>query len=216
MGLKQTEPNPWELIAQKYPSGSLINGKIRNITDFGVFVEVSENVDGFVHISDISWTKKIKHPSEIFKVGDVIQTKVLNLDIVDERFSLGIKQLTQDPWETVKDKYPPGSYAGGIVSKVTDFGIFVKLDDAIDGLIHISEVDEETKKNLSTIYKEGDKINGVILSIDTKERKMRMSLKAKLTKEEKVAYEEYLTKQGNQNHTLGDLINKTKETIVKK
>ena len=137
LGLKQVEPNPWDVIGERYPVGTTIEGRIKNITDFGVFIGIDEGIDGLVHISDISWTKRIKHPSELYKKGQTVQAVVLNIDKENERFSLGIKQLTSDPWDEVPSKYKPGTRVTGTVTNVTDFGVFVELEEGIEGLIDV-------------------------------------------------------------------------------
>ena len=142
LGLKQVEPNPWDIIEEKYPVGTVIEGKIKNITDFGIFIGIDEGIDGLVHISDISWTVRIKHPSEVYKKGQEVQAVVLNIDKDNERFSLGIKQLTTDPWDEIPEKYKPGTRVTGTVTNVTDFGIFVELEEGIEGLVHVSEISD--------------------------------------------------------------------------
>jgi len=137
-GMKQVVPNPWDVISEKYPIGTTIEGKIKNITDFGLFVGIDEGIDGLVHISDISWTKRIKHPSELYNKGDVIQAIVLDIEKENERFSLGIKQLETDPWTTVAERYEVGKEITGTVTNITDFGVFVELEEGIEGLVHVS------------------------------------------------------------------------------
>ena len=140
LGLKQTEPNPWEALAEQHPVGSHVKGKVKSITDFGVFVEIEPGIDGLVHISDLSWTKKMRHPSEICKKGDEIEAVVLGIDVENERVSLGVKQLTQDPWETMSERYPLNTRINGKVGSVADFGVFVEIEEGIEGLIHISQL----------------------------------------------------------------------------
>ena len=137
--MKQLEPNPWDIIAENYPIGAIIEGKIKNITDFGLFIGIDEGIDGLVHISDISWTEKINNPSEIYNKGDEVRTVILDIDKDNERFSLGIKQLEPDPWAAVSEKYIPGTQVSGMVKSITDFGIFVELEVGIEGLIHVSQ-----------------------------------------------------------------------------
>ena len=143
LGLKQVEPNPWEVIGEKFPVGTIIEGQVKNITDFGLFVGIDEGIDGLIHISDISWTKRIKHPNEIYKKGDLVQAIVLDIDKENERFSLGIKQLQQDPWKTVAERYDVGKEITGTVTNVTDFGVFVELEEGIEGLVHVSSLGSE-------------------------------------------------------------------------
>ncbi len=146
LSMKHVEPNPWDIIGEKYPEGTIIEGKIKNITDFGIFIGIDEGIDGLVHISDISWTKRIKHPSEIFKKGQEVQAKVLKIDKENERFSLGIKQLAEDPWKTIDQRYPIGKSVSGLVTNKTDFGVFIELEEGIEGLIHVSEVSRDKNK----------------------------------------------------------------------
>jgi len=146
LGMKQVVPNPWDVISEKYPVGTTIEGKIKNITDFGLFIGIGEGIDGLVHISDISWTKRIKHPSELYKKGEVIQAIVLDIEKDQERFSLGIKQLQDDPWKTVSDRYEVGKEITGTVTNLTDFGVFVELEEGIEGLVHVSEISKEKIK----------------------------------------------------------------------
>ena len=134
LGMKQVVPNPWDVISEKYPVGTTIEGKIKNITDFGLFIGIDEGIDGLVHISDISWTKRIKHPSELYKKGDTVQAIVLDIDKENERFSLGVKQLHSDPWKTVAERYEVGKEITGTVTNVTDFGIFIELEEGIEGV----------------------------------------------------------------------------------
>ena len=162
LGMKQVVPNPWDVIAEKYPVGTTIEGKIKNITDFGLFIGIDEGIDGLVHISDISWIKRIKHPSELYKKGDVIQAIVLDIEKESERFSLGIKQLQDDPWKTVADRYEVGKEITGTITNLTDFGIFIELEEGIEGLVHVSEISKEKinmpavnvgrEKNIATLY----------------------------------------------------------------
>ena len=146
LGLKQTTPNPWETLKQKYPEGSVIKGIIRNITNFGIFVGVEEGIDGLIHMSDISWKQRVKHPSEMFKKGQEIEAMVLNIDVEHEKFSLGLKQIEKNPWEELNVKYPSGSTVTGKVTNITDFGIFVEIEEGIEGLVHISELSSRRVK----------------------------------------------------------------------
>ena len=177
LGLKQTTPNPWETIKQKYPEGAIIKGVVRNITNFGVFIGVEDGIDGLVHLSDISWKHRLKHPSELFKKGQEVEAMVLNIDVENEKFSLGIKQIEKNPWDEVAMKYPPGCVVTGKVTNVTDFGIFVEIEDGIEGLVHISEVSHKRVKSTSELYGIGDAVSAVVKSVDQKNRKIRLSIK---------------------------------------
>ncbi|MBO4441412.1 30S ribosomal protein S1 [bacterium] len=171
LGMKQIEPNPWELLQDKYPVGTVVKGTIRNITNFGLFVGVEEGIDGLVRTSDITWDRKLKHPSEYYKKGDEIKAIVLNIDSDKQRFSLGIKQLTEDPWKMFKDQHNAGDKIEVEVARVAEFGIFVKVFDIIEGLVHKSELEEGKE------YKPGDKLEVTIKSISDADRKVSLSIK---------------------------------------
>jgi len=206
LGMKQTEANPWTLLEDKYPIGSVIKGQVRNVTDFGVFVGVEEGVDGLVHVSDISWTQRIKHPGELYKKGDEVEAVVLNIDVENERFSLGIKQLQQDPWETLSERLPVGSRLKGKVTKVTDFGAFVEIEQGIEGLIHVSELKEERVENPRDVVQEGQEVEVKIIDINTQDRKVALSMKA-LLHEGEDDYREYLRRQAEGSKArLGDVM----------
>jgi len=206
LGLKQVEPNPWDVVAAKYPTGSIVKGKIRNITDFGIFVGVEEGIDGLVHISDISWTKRIRHPGELYKKGQEIETTVLNIDRENERFSLGIKQMANDPWEDIRDRMRPGDTITGKVVNATDFGVFLELEEGIEGLIHVSELGLEKGKNPSEVFKSGDSLTVEILNIDPNERKIRLSLKAVEEKSEKEEIRQYSAARNDGTVKIADVL----------
>jgi small subunit ribosomal protein S1 len=187
LGMKQVEPNPWDLVAEKYPVGTTIEGKIKNITDFGLFIGIDEGIDGLVHVSDISWTKRVKHPSEMYKKGDEVQAVVLKIDKENERFSLGIKQLEVDPWELIPRKFPIGSRVTGTVTNITDFGLFVELEEGIEGLVHISEAGRIKGKNLRDLYSLGDVISAKVINISVPDRKIGLSIR-RLKKDEERSY----------------------------
>ncbi len=177
LGIKQTVDNPWEVISQKYPVGTIIEGKIKNITEFGLFIGIDDDIDGLVHISDISWTKRIKHPSEVYKKNETIQAVVLDIDKGNERFSLGIKQTQADPWESVSQRYEVGKEISGVITNVTDFGVFVELEEGIEGLIHVSEISKENVKNPKDHYQFGEKITAKVMNINSDERRIGLSIK---------------------------------------
>ncbi|MBZ0272800.1 30S ribosomal protein S1 [bacterium] len=212
LGLKQLETNPWDLIEQNYPVGTIIKGKIRNITDFGVFVGIDEGIDGLIHVSDISWTKQVKHPNEIFRKGQEVEAIVLSIDRENERFSLGMKQLLDDPWTTIGGKYKAGDIVTGDIISVTDFGVFVQLDDGIEGLVHVSELSAKKVEKPEDVAKIGDKLTAEIINIDTKERRIRLSVKAIESSAEKQEYAAYVAKQGSTRTSLGDLISRAAGT----
>ena len=211
LGLKQVEPNPWDVIAEKYPVGTVIEGKIKNITDFGIFIGIDEGIDGLVHISDISWTKRIKHPSELFKKSQEVQAKVLHIDKDQERFSLGIKQLEPDPWDEIPKKYPSGSLVQGVITNVTDFGIFVELEEGIEGLVHVSEVSKEKIKTPVGMFKVGDGITAKVINIQKKERRIGLSIRRAKKDEEHSYLKEYLNSPKEASSNLGDLLREEME-----
>jgi small subunit ribosomal protein S1 len=195
LGLKQTEPNPWDLVRVNHPVGSHVRGKIKSITDFGIFVGVAEGIDGLVHVSDLHWTKKIKHASELYKKGDDVEAVVLGVDVENERISLGIKQMTPDPWVTLRERYPDGSRIHGRVTSVADFGVFVEIEEGIEGLIHISQLSTERVDKPQSLYKPGDEVEAEVISIDPKERRIALSIKALRRSEERAEVESYLRRE---------------------
>lgn len=206
LGMKQLESNPWDVIAQKYPVGTTIAGKIKNITDFGIFIGIDEGIDGLVHISDISWTKRVKHPSEIFRKNQEVQAIVLNIDKDNERFSLGIKQLESDPWESIPQRYPLGSVVSGPITNVTDFGLFVELEEGIEGLVHVSEISKEKIKSPVGQFKPGDQITAKVINISPKERKIGLSVKKVEEQDERSNYDEYISSGKAATSNLGELL----------
>ena len=178
LGIKQVEPNPWDLIAERYPVGTKVVEKIKNITDFGIFIGMEEGVDGLIHVSDISWSKKIKNPLEMFKRGQEVEAVVLNVDKGNERFSLGIKQLEKDPWSDVDKRYRSGMVIQGEVTNVTDFGAFVELEEGVEGLVHISEFPRDKSKKPGEAIKVGDTVTARVLAVDGKEKKISLSVRA--------------------------------------
>ncbi len=167
-GLKQTEPNPWEALAERIRSAAMIKGKVKSITDFGVFVEIEPGIDGLVHISDLSWTKKVRHPSEICKKGDEVEAVVLGIEIEQRARQPGVKQLTPDPWDSVAQRYPLNTRINGKVSSVADFGVFVEFEEGIEGLIHISQLCNERVDKPSSLYKVGDELEALVVQVDTR------------------------------------------------
>ncbi|MBR4746808.1 MAG: 30S ribosomal protein S1 [Desulfovibrio sp.] len=203
LGMKQVRPNPWELVAEKYPEGTILEGTIKNITEFGMFIGIEDGIDGLIHVSDISWTKKIRHPSEIYKVGDTVQAKVLTVDQENEKFTLGIKQLVEDPWTHVPTTYPVGCTVKGIVTNITDFGLFVEVEEGVEGLVHVSELGLKKVKTPAEMFQEGQEIEAKVIHVSAEERRLGLSIKQ--TREEKG--KEYHTgpqEAGSQN--LGDLL----------
>jgi len=178
LGMKQTEVNPWELVGEKYPPGTVIEGTVRNLANYGAFVEIEPGIDGLLHVSDMSWTKKVTHPNEMVKKGDVVKCVVLEVDQEKQRISLGMKQLTEDPWvHAIPDAYKPGMVVRGQVTKITNFGVFVELEEDLEGLLHISELADHKVENPQDVVKAGDEIDVKILRVDTTDRKIGLSLK---------------------------------------
>ena len=211
LGMKQIEPNPWALIEEKYPVGTKVVGRVKTVTDFGIFIGFDEGVDGLVHVSEMSWTKKIKHPSELYKKGQEVEAVVLNIDRKNERFSLGIKQLTPDPWKDVARRYRKGEVVAGKVTNVTDFGAFVELEEGIEGLVHVSEISREKVEKPSDVLKVGDTLSAVVLHIDPHDRRIGLSIKGLKEKAEKAEIEKYISDQGPTSHSLGELIQEEME-----
>ncbi len=204
LGMKQLQPNPWDLVTENYPVGAIIEGKVKNITDFGIFIGIEEGIDGLIHVSDLSWTERIKHPSEKFSKGDTIQAAVLKIDRENERFSLGIKQLEPDPWQTTIEEHPLGSKLTGKITNVTDFGIFVEVQEGIEGLIHVSEISTEKISTPVGMYNVGDSIEAKVINVSAKDRKIGLSIKA-LTSPD-ADYGDYKEEESNEPSTFGDLL----------
>ena len=191
LGMKQVEPNPWDTVAERYPIGTIIEGKIKNITDFGVFIGIDEGIDGLVHISDISWTRRYKHPSEVFKKGDSVRALILAIDRDQERFSLGIKQLEEDPWSIAVANFPVGEIITGKVTNITDFGLFMELADGVEGLIHVSESGVQKGKALSEAFNLGDEVTAKVISISAADHKIGLSIKRMKKDEDDRLYKDY-------------------------
>ena len=206
LGLKQVEPNQWDVIGEKFPAGTIIEGQVKNITDFGVFVGVDEGIDGLVHISDLSWIKRVKHPSELFKKGDTVKAVVLNIDRENERFSLGIKQLVEDPWQSIPTRYRPSTLVKGKVTSVTDFGIFIEIEEGIEGLIHVSEISSEKVDSPKDFANVGDVLEAVVLHVDTVDRKIALSIKQIASQKEKAEVDAYMGAQESATTNLGALV----------
>jgi len=186
LGMKQVTPNPWSAVEAKYPVGSRITGKIKGLTDFGAFVGLEEGIDGLIHISDMSWTKRLTHPSELFKKGQPVEAVVLKVDKEKERLSLGFKQLQSDPWETgIAEKYHVGDVVKCRIVKVTDFGVFVELEDGVEGLIHVSETGIEPSSRIGDAMQVNDVIRAQIIKMDLPERKIALSIKAYKSEQER-------------------------------
>jgi small subunit ribosomal protein S1 len=204
LGMKQVRPNPWEMVAEKYPEGTVLEGIIKNITEFGMFVGIEDGIDGLIHVSDISWTKKIRHPNEVYKVGDTVQAKVLTVDQENEKFTLGVKQLVPDPWSHVPSTYPVGRSVKGTVTNVTDFGLFVEVEEGIEGLVHVSELCGKKGKPSLEVYKEGQEIQAKVIYVSAEERRLGLSIKQIKDEEERRKPAYAPAQEAGQN--LGDLL----------
>jgi len=178
LGVRQLEPNPWDEIEQRYVIGKQVRGQVRNMTAYGAFVELEEGIDGMVHVSDLSWNKKINHPSEILKKGDEVDAVVIDIDKANQRISLGVKQLETDPWKEIENKYKVGDIVKGTVSKIANFGAFVELPGDIDGLVHISQISEDRVEKVKDVLKPGQEVEARVIKIDKTERRLGLSIKA--------------------------------------
>ena len=211
LGMKQVKPNPWDVIAEKYPVDTIIEGRIKNITDFGIFIGIDDDIDGLVHISDISWTKKIKHPAELYKKGDEVQAKVLSISKEHERFSLGIKQLTKDPWEDIPITYKVGTKVTGKVTNITDFGVFVELEEGIEGLIHSTEISKGKSKSSLGKFQIDDVIQALVVHVSKEDKKIGLSIRKLQEKEFKDIYDTYKDKDKEAPSAFGMLIKEKME-----
>lgn len=208
LGIKQLQDNPWDALEIKFPVGSIIEeAEVKSVTDFGVFVDIGVGIDGLIHVSDIAWAKKFNHPSEKYKKGDKVKAVVLGIDKAQEKFSLGVKQLERDPWDSIKARYRTGQAIDGNVTKLTDFGAFVELEEGVEGLIYVSEIADHRIEKPSDVLKVGDKVRAEILSIEAKERRIGLSIKQLGRSEERAAFNTYAgdsTKKTSMGDLLGD------------
>jgi small subunit ribosomal protein S1 len=195
LGLKQVEPNPWEKVRVNHPIGSRIRGTVKSITDFGLFVELEEGIDGLVHVSDLHWTKRVKHPSELYNKGDEVEAVVLGIDVNNERISLGIKQLAEDPWARVPRAYPVGTRVRGKVTSVTDFGVFVEIEEGVEGLIHVSQLSTERVDRPASLHSVGDEVEAEVTQVDAREKRIGLSIKALRRTEEREEVDAYLRRE---------------------
>ncbi len=176
LGMKQTQQNPWEKVAADYPQGAIVKGVVRNLTNYGAFVEINDGIDGLLHVTDMSWTRKVTHPSEVLEKGQEVECKVISVDQQRRRIALGLKQMNDDPWTgDIPDRYKPGDVVNGTVTKITNFGVFVGLEDGLEGLLHISELSDEKVENAEDLVKVGDPLEVKVLRVDTEERKIGLS-----------------------------------------
>ena len=208
LGIKQLTDNPWDMATQNYPVGARVHGQVRNLTNYGAFIGLEEGIDGMVHVSDMSWTRKINHPSELLKKGDEVDAVVLECDPSAQRISLGMKQLTDDPWAVVDTMYKIGDIVKGKVTKVASFGLFVELENGIEALVHISQVSEERVEKLQNHFKAGDTVEARIVKIDKAERRLGLSIKAAKYDEARLAEEvkqyETISADRELNNAIGE------------
>jgi len=211
LGLRQLEPNPWDMVRHNYPVGARVRGKVRNMTTYGAFIELEEGIDGMVHVSDMSWTRKVNHPSEVLKKGDEVEATVLDVDAQQQRISLGMKQLSDDPWSDIDSHFKIGDVITGTVTKLTSFGAFVDLKDGIDGLVHISQISEDRVEKVKDVLSAGQEVTARVIKIDREERRLGLSIKAANYSNEELAAEtasfEALNRQsGTDMMNLGDIL----------
>jgi small subunit ribosomal protein S1 len=209
LGMRQLDPNPWDMVKHNYPVGARVRGKVRNMTTYGAFIELEEGIDGMVHVSDMSWTRKVNHPSEVLKKGDEVDAVVLDVDPQQQRISLGMKQLSEDPWSDIDRVFRIGDVVQGTVTKITSFGAFVELKDAIDGLVHISQIQEDRVEKIKDVLKAGQVVSARVVKIDREERRLGLSIKAANYSIEQIqaeasAYDSMKT--GNELTNLGDIL----------
>jgi small subunit ribosomal protein S1 len=213
LGLKQLQENPWDALEIKFPIGTIVEGTVKSVTDFGVFVDIGMGIDGLVHVSDLAWAKKFAHPSEKFKKDEPIRAVVLGIDKASEKFSLGIKQLERDPWDSIKARYRQGQGVDGLVTKLTDFGAFVEIEEGIEGLIYVSEIADHRIEKPADVLKVGDKVRAEILSIEPKERRIGLSIKQLGRSEERANYDQYVGERSKKT-SMGDLLgDKLKQSL---
>ena len=216
LGLRQLEPNPWDMVRHNYPSGARVRGKVRNMTTYGAFIELEEGIDGMVHVSDMSWTRKVNHPSEVLKKGDEVDAIVLDVDAQQQRISLGMKQLATDPWSDIDSFFKIGDVVKGTVTKITSFGAFVELKDGIDGLVHISQISEDRIDKVKDVLKPGQEVTARVVKIDREERRLGLSIKAANYSDaelaaETSAYEALNRSASNDMMNLGDILDEARK-----
>jgi small subunit ribosomal protein S1 len=228
LGLKQLEPDPWTQFTTQYNPGDIIRGKVRSVTDYGVFIGIEDGVDGMVHKSDLSWTQRINNPADVYRKGDEVEAIILSINHDEKKVSLGIKQLYEDPWIRIPDQYPTGTVLEVRVISIADFGVFVELERGVEGLIHISELSDANVDDPSKVVKEGEIIKAEIIAIDPEERRIALSLKSAAQREETVEAMKYVAEQrgegakatgpsgGRAGATLGDLLKDKLSSIATK
>jgi small subunit ribosomal protein S1 len=213
LGYKQILPNPWEQLKARHPEGSILEGVVKNVADFGVFVDVGEKIDGLVHVSDLSWNTKVKNPGEMFSKGDHVRVKVLKVDPEAQKFSLGVKQLEEDPWTGVENKFKKGDLISGKVTRVTDFGAFVEVAKRIEGLVHVSEISREKIESPAAVLQAGQEVGVVVLGVDRANKKISLSIRGYQDALERKDTESYMDKK---NDGSGDGIGALGEVLLAK
>jgi small subunit ribosomal protein S1 len=204
LGMKQLENNPWDAVEKKYPIGSSVSAEIRNLTNYGAFVELEPGIDGLIHISDLSWIKKVSHPSEVFKKGDKVDAVILSIDKENKKITLGVKQLSENPWENIEKLMPVGALVKGVVSKITAFGAFVELDSGLEGLIHVTELSDQPFGKVEEVISKGQEVIAKVIKVDPEHKKLSLSIK------------EYLIEKNKENHDDIVVGEKKKRTTKKK
>ena len=217
LGLKQLMQNPWEELAKRHPLRSIVKGKVRSITEFGIFIGIEDGIDGLVHISDFSWTKRIKDPKEIqelFKKGDEVEAMVLDIDVSNERLSLGIKQLSEDPWDTIAQRHPVGTKIKGNITAITEFGLFVEIENGVEGLIHNSQLGLDKGQDVAALYPVGSQVEAEVTNVDTNERRISLSARAikERSRKDSGFDNQYMGEEDGQRVTFGDLIREQMKT----
>lgn len=205
LGIRQTEVNPWDVVLEKYPIGSRVKGQVRNFTNYGAFVELEEGIDGMIHVSDMSWTRKINHPSEVLSKGEDVECVVLEVDVANQRISLGLKQAQEDPWTTIANRYNVGQMVKGKVTKIASFGAFIELEEGVDGLVHISQISDEKVQKVRDVLKVGQDVEARIVKIDSVERKIGLSIKAAQVADEEFEVSEEMLEGLRPGEDLVDL-----------
>jgi small subunit ribosomal protein S1 len=208
LGLKQLEPDPWTMFTQKYQPGDHIKGKVRSVTDYGIFIGIEEGVDGMVHKSDLSWTQRVNHPGDLYQKGDEVEAIILNVSNDEKKVSLGVKQCTDDPWSRIPLDYPPGRVMEVKVMKVTDFGAFVELEKGVEGLIHVSEMSTERVEDPRKFLQPGQGVKAEVITCDTAERRIGLSMKTVAARAEAEGFQEYMqdSRSSSSRATLGDVL----------
>ncbi|MGD0657445.1 MAG: 30S ribosomal protein S1 [Syntrophorhabdales bacterium] len=206
LGLKQLKPDPWKELAQKYPPGTVVKGRVKNFTDFGLFVGMEDGIDGLVHISEISWSRRKNVVAENYKKGATVDALVLNIDGEQKKFSLSIKRLKEDPWKGLPERYHVGDMVTGYVTSITDFGVFVEIEEGIEGLIHLSEIDNGKGKHPSELFKVDDVVTAMVINVDEKDKRIGLSTKALRKAEEKKEVDTFSKEESRAFSTLGDLL----------